>query len=43
MNKRAIINVATGPFYIKLQERLVNSFLKAVDKITIIYPDRTAE
>lgn len=43
MNKRCIVNVATGPFYIKLQERLVNSFLRAVDNISIIYPDRTAE
>lgn len=43
MNKRAIVNVATGPLYIKLQERLVNSFLKSVDKISIIYADRTAE
>lgn len=43
MNKRVIVNVATGPFYIKFQERLINSFLKCVDKISIIYPDRTAE
>src|SRR5688500_6935019 len=43
MNKRVIVNVATGPFYTKMQERLINSFLKSVDKITIIHPDRTAE
>lgn len=43
MNKRSIVNVATGPFYINLQERLINSFLKCVDKITIVHPDRTAE
>lgn len=43
MNKRAIVNVATGEFYMKLQERLVKSFLKSVDKITIIHEDRTAE
>lgn len=43
MNKRVIVNCATGLFYIKLQERLVNSFLKSVDKISIIYADRTAE
>jgi hypothetical protein len=43
MNKRCIVNVATGPFYTKMQERLVNSFLKAVDKVTIIHDDRTAE
>lgn len=43
MNHRVIINVATGPFYTKMQERLLNSFLKSVDKVTIIHDDRTAE
>jgi hypothetical protein len=43
MNKRCVINVATGPFYTKFQERLINSFLKSVDNITIIHSDRTAE
>lgn len=42
MNKRVIINVATGPFYLKMQERLINSFLHGVDNIEIIHPDRTA-
>lgn len=43
MNKRVIVNVATGDFYIKMQERLVNTFIRSVDKISIIYPDRVAE
>lgn len=43
MNKRCIVNVATGDFYIKKQERLINSFVRAVDNITLIYSDRTAE
>lgn len=43
MNKRVVVNVATGPFYINLQERLINSFLKSVENITLIYPDRTAQ
>lgn len=43
MNHRTIVNVATGSFYIKLQERLINSFLKSVDRVTLIYADRTAE
>jgi hypothetical protein len=43
MNKRAIINVATGPFYTKMQERLINSFLKSVDRVIIIHEDRTAD
>lgn len=42
MNKRCIINVATGTFYCKQQERLVNSFLKSVDNVTIIHTDRVA-
>lgn len=43
MNKRVIVNVATGPFYFKLQERLINSMLQSVDNITLFYPDRTAQ
>lgn len=43
MNNRVIINVATGPFYIKAQERLINSFLQSVDNISIIYEDRVAQ
>lgn len=43
MNKRVVINVATGPFYRKMQERLINSFIHGVDNVTIIHPDRTAQ
>lgn len=43
MNRRVIVNVATGPFYIKMQERLITSFLKSVYNIKIIHHDRTAE
>lgn len=43
MNKRVILNVATGKFYCKMQERLINSFLKSVDNVTIIHTDRVAE
>lgn len=39
MNKRAIIDVATGDFYCKNQERLLNSFLRSVDNITIFTSD----
>lgn len=43
MNSRCIVNVATGPFYTKMQERLLNSFVHSVDKVVIIHPDRIAE
>lgn len=33
MNKRAIVNVATGEFYCKMQERLIRSFRNSVDHI----------
>lgn len=32
MNKRCIVNVATGEFYCKMQKRLQESFSKCVDK-----------
>lgn len=35
MNKRAIINMATTKFYVDLQYRLLDSFSKSVDNITI--------
>lgn len=34
MNKRCIVNVATGEFYCKMQERLVNSFKSQIGNIT---------
>jgi hypothetical protein len=34
MNKRCIVNVATGEFYCKMQERLVNSFKSQIGTIT---------
>lgn len=43
MNKRAIVSVATGQFYMKMQDRLIETFSKCVDNITLIYNDRTAE
>lgn len=33
MNKRAIVNVATGEFYCKMQERLIKSFSKSIDNL----------
>jgi hypothetical protein len=33
MNKRCIVNVATGDFYIKMQDRLISSFWNSVDNI----------
>lgn len=33
MNKRCIINVATGEFYCKMQERLIRSFSKSIDNL----------
>src|SRR5687767_8510304 len=33
MNKRCIVNVATGEFYCKMQERLIKSFLPSIDKL----------
>jgi hypothetical protein len=35
MNKRCIVNVATGDFYCKMQQRLVKSFEKSVDNVFI--------
>lgn len=37
MNKRAIVNVATGEFYCKMQERLVESLRPSVDWVTTNY------
>lgn len=37
MNKRAIVNVATGDFYCKMQERLVQSFSRSVDYLATHY------
>lgn len=39
MNKRAIVNVATGDFYCKMQERLERSIQKSVDKIRVFGHD----
>lgn len=36
MNKRCIVNVATGDFYCKMQERLVESFRSSVDHISTV-------
>lgn len=36
MNKRCIVNVATGDFYCKMQERLRNSFKNSVDYMLFI-------
>lgn len=36
MNKRAIVNVATGDFYCKMQERLIQSFSNSVDKAIVM-------
>lgn len=36
MNKRCIVNVATGDFYCKMQSRLLDSFMKSVDHVTIL-------
>ena len=33
MNKRCIVNVATGEFYCKMQDRLISSFWDSVDNI----------
>jgi hypothetical protein len=35
MSKRAIVNVATGDFYCGNQQRLLDSFLKSIDNVTI--------
>lgn len=35
MNKRCIVNVATGEFYCKMQDRLLRSFASCVDRATI--------
>lgn len=42
MNKRCVVNVATGEFYCKMQERLVKSFYikdKPTDEINIRFKD----
>lgn len=39
MNKRAIVNVATGEFYCKMQSRLTTSLLKSVDEVLIFSID----
>jgi len=39
MNKRAIVNVATGEFYCKMQERLQKSFSSCVDKVHTVHAD----
>lgn len=36
MNKRCIVNVATGDFYCKMQERLIQSFSNSVDKSIVM-------
>lgn len=36
MNKRAIVNVATGEFYCKMQERLIESFRNSVDRAIVM-------
>lgn len=38
MNKRCIVNVATGDFYCKMQSRLLDSFMPLVDIVTVIEP-----
>lgn len=43
MNKRVIISVATGDFYMKLQERQINAFIHCVDRVIRYYDDRTAD
>jgi hypothetical protein len=43
MNRRVIVNAATGKFYCNLQQRLLDSFLKSVDQITIFNREETAE
>jgi hypothetical protein len=35
MNKRAIVNVATGEFYCKMQDRLINSFAKSISNVFV--------
>jgi hypothetical protein len=37
MNKRVIVNVATGDFYCRLQERLRQSFMPSVDSVRLIH------
>lgn len=39
MNKRCIVNVATGEFYCKMQERLIESFGKCIHSLITYYPD----
>lgn len=36
MNKRCLINVATGDFYCKMQQRLIDSFSKAIDRSVVM-------
>lgn len=36
MNKRCIVNVATGEFYCKMQKRLIDSFIPSVDAIHLV-------
>src|SRR5688500_13335527 len=38
-NKRVIVNVATGDFYCKLQDRLTESLYNTIDRIRVIYSD----
>lgn len=37
MNKRCIVNVATGDFYCKMQQRLYHSFKEVTDDVTTLY------
>jgi hypothetical protein len=39
MNKRCIVNVATGEFYCKMQERLIESLYICIDGIKTYYAD----
>lgn len=45
MNKRCIVNVATGDFYCKMQDRLIKSFEKSIDNVFVngsVHPYRVS-
>lgn len=43
MNKRCIVNVATGPFYCKMQDRLLDTFRDSVDDVIIFRETKPLE